>query len=143
MDINLSSDTHRVERIEGGPAAGRLGIRRPLKGACGLSRSELDRIIDGQPFASLDDARTRAEVKPRSLRRLAEIGAFDSLHRCADGGTQAHLVAHLAELAEVPSARGAGPIAGQLALDLGVVQSDAAPSPSHAGACSPVLPLSR
>jgi DNA polymerase III alpha subunit len=133
VDINLSGDMYRVELIEDGPDAGRLGIRLPLKGVRGLSRGELGRVTDGQPFASLAEVRARAGLRPRSFRRLAELGAFDSLHGSSDWGSRADLVAHLAELAARPSGRGAGPIVGQLALNLGVVQPTPRPAPRPAG----------
>ncbi|HKU12508.1 MAG TPA: DNA polymerase III subunit alpha [Sinomonas sp.] len=122
VDINASRDEYRVERIEAGPDAGKLGIRLSLRGIYGLSDAELRRIVAGQPYASIAEVRDRARVTRSSLRRLAELGAFDSLHRAAAGrGSRADLVAHLAQLAS-PSARREQPIDGQLALDIGDVE---------------------
>ncbi|WP_077487800.1 DNA polymerase III subunit alpha [Sinomonas mesophila] len=123
VDINASRDEYRVERIAAGPDAGRLGIRLTLKGIYGLSEGELARIVAGQPYASIADVRDRARLTRSSLRRLAELGAFDSLHRAVGArGSRADLVAHLAELAPRPSARRDAPIEGQLSLEIGDVE---------------------
>jgi error-prone DNA polymerase len=123
VDINASTDAYRVERIESGADAGRLGIRLTLKGIYGLSEGELKRIVAGQPYATLAEVRDRARLTRASLRRLGELGAFDSLHRAAASrGSRADLVAHLAQLAPRSSSRGVDPIEGQLSLDIGDVE---------------------
>ncbi|WP_246036404.1 DNA polymerase III subunit alpha [Sinomonas susongensis] len=123
VDINASSDEYRVERIESGPDAGKLGVRLTLKGIYGLSEAELRRIVAGQPYASIADVRDRARPTRANVRRLAELGAFDSLHRAAQSqGSRADLVAHLAQLAPRASARRDAPIDGQLALDIADVE---------------------
>ena len=123
VDINASRDQYRVERIELGPDAGKLGIRLTLKGIYGLSEAELRRIVAGQPYSSIADLRDRARLTRASLRRLAELGAFDSLHRAAQSrGSRADLVAHLAQLAPRASSRHAEPIEGQLSLEIGDVE---------------------
>ncbi|WP_408021445.1 helix-hairpin-helix domain-containing protein [Sinomonas humi] len=119
LDINASRDEYRVERVEEGPDAGRLGIRFALKGITGVSEAELRRIVDGQPYATIADLRDRARLSRSSLRRLAELGALDSLHRdVAARGSRADLLAHLAQLASRPASRRDEPIEGQLALDI-------------------------
>ncbi|WP_336853737.1 DNA polymerase III subunit alpha [Sinomonas albida] len=128
VDINASRDEYRLERIDAGPDAGKLGIRLALKGIYGLSGNEVRRIVDGQPYASLAELRDRARVTRASLRRLAELGAFDSLHRAAaDRGSRADLVAHLAELAPRPVRRDDA-IEGQLSLEIGDVELANLPS---------------
>lgn len=123
VDINASADTYRVERIESGTDAGKLGIRLTLKGIYGLSETELKRIVAGQPYGSLADVRDRARLTRASLRRLGELGAFDSLHAAAASrGSRADLVAHLAQLAPRASSRRDEPIEGQLSLDIGDVE---------------------
>ena len=123
VDINASSDEYRVERIESGPDVGKLGIRLTLKGIYGLSDAELRRVVAGQPYASIADLRDRARLTRASVRRLAELGAFDSLHREARSqGSRADLVAHLAQLSPRHSSRRNEPIEGQLSLDIGDVE---------------------
>ncbi|WP_430295313.1 PHP domain-containing protein [Sinomonas sp. B1-1] len=119
VDVALSAVGHRVERVAAGPAEGRLGVRLPLGGVPGLSRGDVGRLVAGQPYASIAEVRERARLSPSALRRLADAGALDALHRAAaSAGTHADVVAHLAELASTPSARTTPPVTGQLALEL-------------------------
>jgi error-prone DNA polymerase len=125
LDINHSKDTYRVERV---PAMGaepeKLGIRLSLAGIYGLSAAELRRIVAGQPYDSLADLRARAKVSRPTLKRLAQLGAFDELARSngpAALAGRADLVHHL-DLMDgtgrtVPQRY--RPIEGQLALPLG------------------------
>ncbi|WP_413247838.1 PHP domain-containing protein [Sinomonas flava] len=119
VDVALSGAGHRVERVAAGLAEGRLGVRRPLGGVPGLSRGDVGRLVAGQPYASIAEVRERARLSPSALRRLADAGALDALHRAAaSAGTHADVVAHLAELASTPSGRTTPPVTGQLALEL-------------------------
>ncbi|CCQ45938.1 DNA polymerase III, alpha subunit [Pseudarthrobacter siccitolerans] len=124
LDINLSKGEYRVERIRQGPDAGKLGIRLSLKGIYGLSATELKRIVAGQPYDSLADLRTRSRLSKPSIKRLAQLGAFDSLHREAGGmANRADLVQHLQQLQSAGSGRkGVEVLEGQLSLPLGDVE---------------------
>ncbi|NKX54099.1 DNA polymerase III subunit alpha [Arthrobacter mobilis] len=124
LDINRSKDTYRVERL---PATvtepEKLGIRLSLAGIYGLSAAELKRIVAGQPYDSLADLRARAKVSRPTMKRLAQLGAFDELGRREPAALagRADLVHHLDFLdgttrAVPPRCR---PIQGQLALPLG------------------------
>ncbi|KAD3720606.1 DNA polymerase III subunit alpha [Arthrobacter yangruifuii] len=116
LDINRSGDTYRVERLDDG----RLGIRLSLAGIYGLSAVELRRIAAGQPYDSLADLRARAKVSRPTLRRLARLGAFDSLsHQTGSGASRADLISYLDAAAAKPASRKYDPIPGQLALPLG------------------------
>ncbi|NUP74547.1 MAG: DNA polymerase III subunit alpha, partial [Sinomonas sp.] len=118
-DINASRREYRVERVESGPDAGKLGIRLPLSGLGGVSAAEATRLVKGQPYASIAELRDRARLTDARVRRLAKLGVFDSLHREAvRRGSQADLVSHLAQLA-ARSPRREGPMDGQLSLELG------------------------
>ena len=122
LDINRSQAEYRVERIQEGPQAGKLGIRLSLTGIYGLSGAELKRIVAGQPFDSLADLRTRARISKPNIKRLAQLGAFDHLHK--DSGSRANradLVQHLQALQSSP-AKKPEVIDGQLALPLGDVE---------------------
>ncbi|WP_035749150.1 DNA polymerase III subunit alpha [Arthrobacter sp. 35W] len=126
LDINASAGEYRVERTDDGV----LGIRMSLAGVYGLSGAELKRIVANQPYDSLADLRTRARVSRPIMKRLAQLGAFDALHRsvkAASGSTasRADLVAHLVgQPARSPSARHQ-PLEGQLALPLGDLELSA------------------
>lgn len=124
LDINRSKAEYRVERIESGKDAGRLGIRLSLNGIYGLSAAELKRIVAGQPFDSLADLRARSRLSKPSIRRLAQLGAFDSLHREAGGtANRADLVQHLQQLQSSTGTRkGTDVVDGQLSLPLGDVE---------------------
>ncbi|MFJ6026879.1 DNA polymerase III subunit alpha [Pseudarthrobacter sp. NPDC092424] len=124
LDINRSHAEYRVERILSGPDTGKLGIRLSLNGIYGLSATELKRIVAGQPYDSLADLRARARVSKPNIKRLAQLGAFDSLHREAGGtANRADLVHHLQELSAPGSARkGREVLEGQLSLPLGDIE---------------------
>ena len=124
LDINLSKGEYRVERIRQGTDAGKLGIRLSLKGIYGLSSTELKRIVAGQPYDSLADLRARSRLSKPSIKRLAQLGAFDSLHREAGGmANRADLVQHLQQLQSAGSGRkGVEVLEGQLSLPLGDVE---------------------
>ncbi len=132
VDINHSTGEYRVERVttgldagpDAGSDAGKLGIRMSLAGIYGLSAAELKRLVAGQPYDSLADVRARAKPTRATLKRLAQLGAFDALHRMVkerDGvqGSRADLVAHLQALPARSGARKNDPIDGQLSLPLG------------------------
>jgi error-prone DNA polymerase len=123
VDINASSGEYRVEwvREEGGRK--RLGIRMSLAGLYGLSAAELKRIEAAQPYDSLADFRTRAKVSRPAMKRLAQVGAFDSLHAAVRGRTgssasRADMIAHLESLPSGSGNRRWDPMEGQLHLPL-------------------------
>ncbi|HYH77316.1 MAG TPA: OB-fold nucleic acid binding domain-containing protein, partial [Arthrobacter sp.] len=124
LDINRSQAEYRVERVDHGPDQGKLGIRLSLKGIYGLSGAELKRIVAGQPYDSLADLRARSRLSKPSIKRLAQLGAFDSLHRDSGGAAnRADLVQHLQRMQSAGSARkGSEVIEGQLSLPLGDVE---------------------
>ncbi|MHC6230785.1 DNA polymerase III subunit alpha [Arthrobacter sp. MMS24-T111] len=124
LDINRSQAEYRVEWVEEGKDQGKLGIRLSLNGIYGLSATELKRIVAGQPYDSLADLRARSRLSKPSIRRLAQLGAFDSLHREAGGhANRADLVQHLQQLQAGKGARkGVEVLEGQLSLPLGDVE---------------------
>ena len=123
LDINRSQAEYRVERIQEGANTGKLGIRLSLTGIYGLSGAELKRIVAGQPFDSLADLRARARVSKPNIKRLAQLGAFDHLHK--DSGSTANradLVQHLQMLQATPTRKTTDVIDGQLSLPIGDVE---------------------
>jgi error-prone DNA polymerase len=123
LDINRSQAEYRVERVAAGADAGKLGIRLSLNGIYGLSGAELKRIVAGQPYDSLADLRARSRLSKPSIKRLAQLGAFDSLHRESGGvANRADLVQHLQKLQTTGTRKGADIMEGQLALPLGDVE---------------------
>lgn len=126
LDINASSDHYRAELtlVDGKTLT---GIRLSLADIYGLSGTELKRIVAGQPYASLAELRDRAKVSRPTLKRLAQLGALDSLQNAAQklNGNQANradLVAHVNSLPV--SAKGARReiVKGQLSLPLGELE---------------------
>ncbi|WP_426226056.1 DNA polymerase III subunit alpha [Pseudarthrobacter sp. DSP2-3-2b1] len=124
LDINRSDAEYRVERVADGPDSGKLGIRLSLNGIYGLSGTELKRIVAGQPYDSLADLRARSRLSKPSINRLAQLGAFDSLHRESGGAAnRADLVQHLQKLQSAGGTRkGRDVMEGQLSLPLGDVE---------------------
>jgi error-prone DNA polymerase len=103
LDVNTSTGTYRVERLETdpdgadegeGPAGWRRpewmppsmadpsghGIRLALADVKGISDDEVARIVAGQPYRSLTDFWHRASVSRPVVERLVLAGGFDSLY---------------------------------------------------------------
>ncbi len=77
----------------------------------------------GQPFDSLADLRARSRVSKPTIKRLAQLGAFDFLHREAGGtANRADLVHHLQQMQGKGTRKGIEVLEGQLALPLGDVE---------------------
>jgi error-prone DNA polymerase len=126
LDINASSGHYRAEPLAAaeGPVT---GIRLSLADIYGLSGTELKRIVAGQPYDSLADLRDRARVSRPILKRLAQLGALDSLQREAQKGSgntanRADLIAHVNSLPATNQARRREPMQGQLHLPLGELE---------------------
>jgi len=68
-------DDHRAADSGAPPA-----IRCSLREVKGISDAEVERVVSGQPYASLRDFWDRARVSRPVVERLALIGAFDSLY---------------------------------------------------------------
>ncbi|WP_159703038.1 DNA polymerase III subunit alpha [Arthrobacter sp. 18067] len=123
LDINRSHAEYRVEKIQQGTDQGKLGIRLSLTGIYGLSGAELTRIVAGQPYDSLADLRARARVSKPNIKRLAQLGAFDALHKDSGGkANRADLVQHLQALQSRTSKKTTDIIDGQLSFALGDVE---------------------
>ncbi|MCP1414278.1 DNA polymerase III subunit alpha [Paenarthrobacter sp. A20] len=123
LDINRSHAEYRVEKIQQGNDQGKLGIRLSFTGIYGLSGAELKRIVAGQPYDSLADLRARARVSKPNIKRLAQLGAFDALHKDSGGkANRADLVQHLQALQSSPSKKTTDVIDGQLSFALGDVE---------------------
>ncbi len=119
LDINLSAAEYKVERLSE-TQDGKLGIRLSFAGIFGLSSAELKRIVAGQPYNSLADVRDRAKVSRSTMKRLAQLGAFDSLNRASGArGSRSDLIHHLNSVALRNPNRRHDIIPGQLSLPLG------------------------
>lgn len=85
LDVNLSGAHYLVKRVVSvtDPVAatpiGSLGIRLALIDVHGINAAEIARIVAQQPFESVDDFYTRASPSRPLIRRLAAVGALDSL----------------------------------------------------------------
>lgn len=75
-DINRSDESYRAEPLPGGG----WGLRVGLADLLGIANDELDRIVAGQPFASLTDFWRRARPDHPTAERLVVAGAFDDLY---------------------------------------------------------------
>jgi error-prone DNA polymerase len=98
LDVNLSDDTYRVERVDDDDPAegwgtprrggenpdlpdGRLyGIRLSLAEVKGISEAEVARVIANRPYHSLADFWHRARISRPVIERLILTGAFDSIY---------------------------------------------------------------
>ncbi|KPI07463.1 DNA polymerase III, alpha subunit [Actinobacteria bacterium OK074] len=76
VDVNRSKGKHTVEMTE----QEEWGVRLALSGVRGIGEEECARIEEGQPYGSLSDFWQRARPSRPVAERLAEIGAFTSLH---------------------------------------------------------------
>ncbi len=109
LDVNASTGTYRVERVDGGDDGlsgedaaadtaadtgrvrpewmpptmsdpARYGIRLSLADVKGISDDELARLVAGQPYRSLADLWQRASVSRPVVERLVLAGGFDSVY---------------------------------------------------------------
>jgi error-prone DNA polymerase len=83
LDVNASTGTYQVERVEGG-----YGIRLSLAEVKGMSAAEVSRVVAGRPYASLADFWRRAGVTRPTAERLVLAGGFDELYGLAGGPTR-------------------------------------------------------
>ncbi|WP_237759815.1 DNA polymerase III subunit alpha [Arthrobacter alpinus] len=124
LDINASAGEYHAERTDAGDGSPRkTGVRLSLAGVYGLSATELKRILAGQPYNSLAELRDRARLSRPTLKRLAQLGALDSLHHQAKSHTsntanRADLVAHVNSLPAHHGSKRKEPLLGQLALPM-------------------------
>jgi error-prone DNA polymerase len=124
LDVNVSTGSYRIERLDRGdpfgfvpphpdlPDASDYGIRLSLADVRGINDAEVARIVAGQPYAGLADFWHRAHVSRPIAERLVLAGGFDSLYgmRVASAGidagglgrrgrtTRRDLLLHVAEL---------------------------------------------
>jgi error-prone DNA polymerase len=89
LDVNRSGATYRVEccstpaarpTLPGLPDGSAHGIRLPLTEVKGISAAEVERIVSGQPYASLSDFWQRASVATPVVENLVLTGGFDGLY---------------------------------------------------------------
>ncbi|QKW38160.1 DNA polymerase III subunit alpha [Actinomadura sp. NAK00032] len=108
LDVNRSAaDWHAEPVSAGGPA----GIRVSLSEVKGISETEVGKIVEARPYASLGDFWRRARVSRPTAERLVLAGAFDAVH---DRVPRRDLLCRVGAL-DRATARTA-PVEGQLAL---------------------------
>lgn len=66
--------------VDGLPTISGWGIRLSLADVKGMGEAEIDRIVAGQPYASLSDFWSRAAVEHPVVERLVLAGAFDRVY---------------------------------------------------------------
>ncbi|WP_432491444.1 PHP domain-containing protein [Kineococcus gypseus] len=98
LDVQRSTGSWRCEVLPDG----RTGIRAALSQVHGIHEKEVQRLAAAQPFTDLHDLIERARPHAPTLRRLAAVGALDTLvgvgtHRCGTGRvlSRGDLLAHL------------------------------------------------
>ena len=104
LDVNVSTGSYRIERLDGGdgdggfvrlhpdlPDASNYGIRLSLADVRGINEAEVARIVAGAPYAGLADFWHRAHVSRPIAERLVLAGGFDSLYgmQVASAGIEA------------------------------------------------------
>jgi len=73
LDVQRSALDYRVEEL----ADGSRGIRLALPELAGSNETERSRIVQHQPFSSLQDFRDRVRPRRRTFEALARVGALD------------------------------------------------------------------
>jgi error-prone DNA polymerase len=97
LDVNASTGSYRVEPVDDDdpeltprerpdwmpasmPEPARYGIRLSLADVKGITDDEVARIVAGQPYRSLADFWSRANVSRPVVERLVLAGGFDSVY---------------------------------------------------------------
>ncbi|MGB8020716.1 MAG: DNA polymerase III subunit alpha [Candidatus Nanopelagicales bacterium] len=97
IDVNRSGNVYRVEQcptpdarptLPGLPDGSAHGIRLPLTEVKGISSAEVERIVAGQPYGSLSDFWTRADVSTPVVENLVLTGGFDAIYGIGPGGVR-------------------------------------------------------
>jgi error-prone DNA polymerase len=101
LDVNVSDETYRVEKTDGG-----YGIRLSLADVKGISAAEIGRAIAARPYHSLADFWQRTRLTRPVVERLVLAAGFDALYglnhtmpvRGRDQITRRDLLLQVAEL---------------------------------------------
>jgi error-prone DNA polymerase len=109
LDVNRSGAAYRIELAPGNRGGDReWGLRLALSEVHGIAEAETARIVDGQPYSSLQDLWQRARPGRVTAERLVQVGAFDTF-----GVNRRDLLLQVAELHRQGRSAGAD---GQLPL---------------------------
>lgn len=99
VDINASTDHYRVERI----TEQEKGIRLSLRDIRSITTPEMGRLIAGQPYESITDVYHRAKPSRPLMKRLATLGAFDSLSTAAEApARRGSIITYVTQLTAKP-----------------------------------------
>src|SRR5699024_11535062 len=81
VDVNASTTDMRLEWVSKTPDTpqGKRGIRLAFTTVLGLTKHEMRRLEREQTFDTLADLRYRARLSKKSLERLAQLAALDSM----------------------------------------------------------------
>ncbi|MFM7014246.1 MAG: DNA polymerase III subunit alpha [Actinomycetota bacterium] len=93
VDVNFSRDEYLVEKTSDG-----IAIRMSLCDLHGISEAEIARIIQHQPYLDLPDFYLRAAPSRATAKRLALIGALDSLGRAGGEFTRGDISERIRQL---------------------------------------------
>jgi error-prone DNA polymerase len=98
LDVNRSTDEYLVEAD---------GIRLSLTEVQGVSETEINRIIQEQPFQDIADFYLRVKPTRRTLERLALLGGFDSFagkdREAGENFTRGDILARVRQLNAIKS----------------------------------------
>jgi error-prone DNA polymerase len=98
VDVNKSKDEYLVEKTPDG-----LAIRFSLTDLHGISGAELSRIIERAPYLSLADFYLRASPSRATIKRLALIGALDSIAQATGDSTRGDVLEKVRQLTAMKS----------------------------------------
>jgi error-prone DNA polymerase len=127
LDINTSRAGYQVERTPDGA----WGLRMAFQEVKGISDSEIEALVAGQPFASIEDVMHRAGISRPTAENLVLAGAFDALYGFQQGTHRRHHLTRrdlLIHIAEHDRSRRSQISPAQLSLDMSSTITDVAPS---------------
>lgn len=93
LDVNASRDTYIVEPVSDYG----YGIRIPLAEVKGISATEVESILESQPYRSLADFVARSRASRPIVERIVLAGGFDRLH--GHLASRRDLLFHVSDLA--------------------------------------------
>lgn len=101
VNVNRSTDEYLVEKVErrtNDCNDSDIAIRMSLSDLQGISTSEIERIIEQQPFQDIADFYLRATPSRSTAERLALVGALDDLGVNVGENTRGDILERIKEL---------------------------------------------
>lgn len=76
VDVNKSKEQYRVVRD-----VSKYGIQLAFSDLHGITSSEVESIVEGQPYLDISDFHLRARASTKTTESLIHLGAFDRLYK--------------------------------------------------------------